>query len=55
MSIDDVKQKAQKQNNSKQDLTTKRSKTIQIQCSPLLAEGPIYYVEQDGSNFKASG
>ena len=32
--------KDRKQNNSKQDLTTKRSKTIQIQCSPVLAEGP---------------
>ena len=25
---------------TKQDLTTKRSKTMKIQCSPLLAEGP---------------
>ena len=32
--------KDRKQNNSKQHLTTKKSKAIQIQCFPLLAEGP---------------
>ena len=36
------KTKDRKQNNSKQDLTTKRLETIQIQCSPVLAEGPTW-------------